>query len=147
MARYLVVAHQTAGSPELRERMLKLSREDPVAEFTVLVPATPPANLLVWEEGDAKEIARKRAEESQRSLEQSGVKVHAARIGDHDPLQAIGDELEAQRGYRAIVISTFPAGVARWLKMNLVSRVRRSFPELPIIHVVSEPSKQSETQG
>jgi len=143
MARYLVVAHQTAGSPELREQMLELSREDPAAEFTILVPATPPANLLVWEEGEAKEIARRRAEESQRSLEQTGLKVLAARVGDHERLQAIGDELGAYGGYRAIVISTFPAGASRWLKMDLVSRARRSFPRLRIIHVVSEAGKQA----
>jgi len=123
--------------------MLALSREDPVAEFTVLVPATPPSNLLVWEEGEAKEIARQRAEQSQRSLEQAGLKVDAARVGDHEPLQAIGDELEAHRGYQAMVISTFPAGVSRWLKMDLVSRARRSFPRLRIIHVVSEPRKET----
>ncbi len=137
MAHYLVVAHQTAGSAELRERMLELSQEDPAAEFTILVPATPPANLLVWEEGEAKEIARQRAEESQRSMEHAGLKVRAARVGDHEPLQAIGDELGAHSGYRAVVISTFPAGVSRWLKMDLVSRARRSFPQLRIIHVVS----------
>ena len=143
LARYLVVAHQTAGSPELREQVLALTREDPVAEFTVLVPATPPSNLLVWEEGDAKEIARQRAEESQKSVTQAGLKVDAARVGDHEPLQAIGDELEAHRGYQAIVISTFPAGVSRWLKMDLVSRARRSFAGHRIIHVVSEPKKTS----
>ena len=141
MARYLVVANQTAGSTELREQLLTLSREDPAADFTILVPATPPSSLLVWEEGEAKEIAYRRAEESQRSIEQAGLKVRAARVGDHEPLQAIGDELEAQRGYRALVISTLPPGVSRWLKMDLVSRARRSFPQLRIFHVVSEPEK------
>ena len=141
MARYLVVAHQTAGSPELREQLLTLSRDDPAAEFTMLVPATPPSNLLVWEEGEAKEIAHRRAEESQRLIEQAGLKVRAARVGDHEPLQAIGDELEAHSGYRALVISTLPPGVSRWLKMDLVSRARRSFPRLRIFHVVSEPGK------
>src|SRR5712692_10387823 len=98
MARYLVVAHQTAGSPELREQLLELSREDPAAEFTIMVPATPPANLLVWEEGEAKEIAARRAEESRRSLAQAGLNLRVALVGDHEPLQAIGDELEAHRG-------------------------------------------------
>jgi hypothetical protein len=143
VARYLVVAHQTVGSPELREQVLALGREDPAAQFTVLVPATPPSDLLVWEEGDAKEVARQRAEESQRSLKEAGLKVDAIRVGDHEPLQAIGDELEAHRGYEAVVISTFPAGVSRWLKMDLVSRARRSFTGLRIIHVVSQPKKES----
>ncbi len=142
MARYLVVAHQTVGSPELRDQVLELKREDPAAEFTILVPATPPANLLVWEEGEAMEIARRRAEESQGSLEQAGLRVAATRVGDHEPFQAIGDELAEHGGYRAIVISTFPPGVSRWLKMDVVSRARRSFPRLRIIHVVSEAGKR-----
>lgn len=142
MARYLVVAHQTASSAELREQLLALGLEDPTAEFTVLVPATPPSSLLVWEEGEAKEIARRRAEQSLSSLKAAGLRVDDARVGDYEPLQAIGDALEADRDYQAIVISTFPAGVSRWLRMDLVSRARRWFPQLRIIHVVSQPRKQ-----
>lgn len=74
-------------------------------------------------------------------MEQAGLKAHTALVGDHEPLQAIGDELGARSGYRAVVISTFPPGASRWLKMDVVSRARRSFPGLRIIHVVSEAEK------
>ena len=46
MARILIVAHQTAGSPELLERVKALAAADPEAEITLLVPATPTGHLL-----------------------------------------------------------------------------------------------------
>ena len=59
MARYLIVAHQTASSPELLERVKALHAGDPAAEFTLLVPATPTGHLLHnWEEGEARQLAR-----------------------------------------------------------------------------------------
>jgi hypothetical protein len=65
MARYLIVAHQTAGSPELLERVRALAAADPEAEFTLLVPATPTGHLLHnWEEGEARQLARRRATEA-----------------------------------------------------------------------------------
>jgi hypothetical protein len=38
--RYLVVAHRTADSAELMDRLLALAAADPAAEFVLLVPAT-----------------------------------------------------------------------------------------------------------
>lgn len=62
MTRYLVVAHQTATSPELLQRVTGLAANDPKATFTILVPGTPVDHLLVWEEGETRAIARKGAE-------------------------------------------------------------------------------------
>ena len=86
MARYLIVAHQTAGSPEPLERVKALAAADPAAEFTLLVPATPTGHLLHnWEEGEARQLARKRAAEAMQSLGAAGVPVAAARVGSHSP--------------------------------------------------------------
>jgi len=41
MGPHLLVAHQTASSPELHSRVLRLLGDDPAAEFVLLVPATP----------------------------------------------------------------------------------------------------------
>ena len=46
MARYLVLAHQTASSPELVERVTALAGTDPSSEFVLLVPATETQHLL-----------------------------------------------------------------------------------------------------
>jgi len=137
MARYLIVAHQTAGSPELLERVKELAAGDPAAEFTLLVPATPTDHLLHnWEEGEARQLARRRAEEATRRLTEAGVNVTAARIGSHSPLEAVGDELMARPGYDRIVLSTFPPGISRWLKGNLPAILERRF-RLPVDHVTS----------
>jgi hypothetical protein len=138
MARYLIVAHQTAGSPELLERVRALAAADPAAEFTLLVPATPTGHLLHnWEEGEARQLARRRAGEAMAALAEAGVPVAAARVGSHSPLEAVGDELQARPGYyQRIVLSTFPPGVSRWLKGNLPAILERRF-RLPVDHVTS----------
>jgi hypothetical protein len=138
MARYLIVAHQTAGSPELLERVKQLAAADPAAEFTLLVPATPTDHLLHnWEEGEARQLARRRAEEATRRLSEGGVNVVAARIGAHSPLEAVGDELLARPGYDRIVLSTFPPGISRWLRGNLPAVLQRR-TRLPVDHVVAQ---------
>ena len=137
MARYLIVAHQTACSPELLDRVTALAGADPGAEFTLLVPATPTGHLLHnWEEGEARQLARKRASEAMATLSAAGIPVAAARVGSHSPLEAVGDELRAHPGYDRIVLSTFPPGVSRWLKGNLPAILERRF-RLPVDHVVA----------
>ena len=138
MARYLIVAHQTAGSPELLERVRALAGADPGAEFPLLVPATPTGHLLHnWEEGEARQLARRRASEAMATLSAAGIPVAAARVGSHSPLEAVGDELQAHPGYDRIVLSTFPPGVSRWLKGNLPAILERRF-RLPVDHVVAQ---------
>ena len=59
MGSYLLVAHQTAESEELLSAARELHREDPTARFVILVPATPVAHMLAWEEGETREVARR----------------------------------------------------------------------------------------
>jgi hypothetical protein len=140
MARYLVVAHQTAASPELIGRALELAAKDPGAEFVLLVPATPTAHLLHnWEEGEVRDIALRRAQTACDALTAAGVNVVEARIGDGSPMQAVDDELTEHSGYGAILLSTFPPGVSRWLKGDLPGRLRRR-SGLPVEHVIAAPS-------
>jgi hypothetical protein len=142
MPRYLVVAHQTAESDELLARLIEIAGEDPTAEFVLLIPATPVGDLLVWEEGRSDEAAARRAEAARRFLAAAGLRVADARIGDADPSAAIADELRADPTYSAIVISTLPVGVSRWLRADLPARVRRTAPEKEVIHVVSSVRSQ-----
>ena len=139
MSRYLVVAHQTAGSPEMVECVHEIVASDPAAEFVLLVPATPVSHLLLWEEGETLEVAWRRAGIAMARLREAGVQVVAARVGDGSPLQAIADELTQYPGYDAIVISTLRPGVSRWLGMDLPGRVASEF-SIRVIHVVAEPS-------
>jgi LmbE family N-acetylglucosaminyl deacetylase len=142
MARHLIVAHQTAGSPELVGRVRQLVERDPEAEFVLLVPATPTSHLLTWEEGEARQLAALRAREASEALRAAGVEVVAARVGSHSPLEAVGDELRAEPGYAGIVLSTFPPGLSRWLKGDLPNQLRRRY-RLPVEHVVAAPAHAS----
>ncbi|HEY6378268.1 MAG TPA: hypothetical protein VI316_03710 [Candidatus Dormibacteraeota bacterium] len=136
MARYLVVAHQTAESDELRRRLIELAAEDSNAQFVLLVPATPVNDLLVWEEGRSDEAAYRRTQAARDHLEAAGVHVVEAKVGDADPQAAIADELRSDPAYATIVVSTLPPGVSRWLRLDLPARVRRMAPQSQVIHVV-----------
>jgi hypothetical protein len=137
MAKYLLVAHQTAKSPQLLAAAQELIREDSSALFVLLVPATPIGDLVVSQGGEMAEVASRQAESARTWLQEAGVRLIDAKIGDPDPLQAIGNE-QSGEGYEAIVLSTLPQGVSRWLRMDVVSRLRREFPSIRVEHVVSE---------
>lgn len=138
MARYLLVAHQTAERKELLDAARQLTNEDSHARFTLLVPATPVADLMTWEEGETADVARSRAKSAAAELQRNGINLVGVRVGDADPVLAVDDEFLAGRRYDAIVISTLPAGISRWIKMDVVSRLQRKRPRLRIIHVVAE---------
>jgi predicted RNase H-like HicB family nuclease len=137
MARYLVVTHQTALSPDLQRRVSALVAEDPAAEFAVLVPEAP-GLAFTWE-GETVDVARQRAEAAKTLLEETArARVVRTAVGASEPLQAITDELLARPGgYDTLVICTLPPGISRWLKLDLVHRAERKFG-LPVIHVVAD---------
>jgi len=141
MGKYLLVAHQTAEQQELLDAARKLSDQDSHAKFTLLVPATPVGALLSWEEGETKEVARRRAKSAVAALQRNGINVVGVRIGDSDPVLAVDDELLTGRRYDAVVISTLPAGLSRWVKMDVVSRLQRQRPRLRLIHVIAQKSE------
>ncbi len=141
MATYLLVAYQTAQSPQLLAATQALSRDDSSAEFVLLVPATPAGTLLIKEEGESAEVARRRAASARAWLQDAGVRMGDAKVGAADPVQAIRDELESRPHYAGIVISTLPQGISHWVRLDVVSNVRRTFPSIRVEHVMSEVSE------
>ncbi len=149
MTRYLVVAHQTAVSPELLDRVSQLARDDPEAMFTILVPATVVDHLLIWKEGESRDIAQRSGEKAAELFKTNGLNVPSVNVGDSSPLLAIEDHLRAHpENYDAIVLSTLPEGLSRWLRQDVHSRAERQFA-LPIIHVVArkESGVASSSEG
>ena len=123
MARYLIVAHQTAGSPELLERVR--------ARAALCSPCwsrPPPTGRLLhnWEEGEAGQLARRRAGEAMASLAEAGPGVRGP---GGQPLAPGGGRRQAQAhpGYDRIVLSTFPRGCRAGSKGNL-----RAMPRAPV---------------
>ena len=143
MARYLVVAHQTAGSPELRFHVKKLAAQDPAAEFTVLVPATPGAHLFTWTQEETTAVARRNMESSARLLQEAGANVSRRVIGARAPLDAIRDELREGPRYDELIVCTFPPGVSRWLRLDLINQARKA-SGLPVTHVTARPYSRRE---
>ncbi len=140
--RYLVVAHQTATSPELQRQVTRIVKEDASAEFAILVPAsTHTGSQFAIDESGAREAARERAHEAAAMLEQTGATVVRTAAGSRYPYDAIADELRDRPGYEALVICTLPAGISRWLHQDLQHKAEHF--GLPVIHVTAQSRVES----
>jgi nucleotide-binding universal stress UspA family protein len=151
MKRYLIVANQTLGGPELQAAIRERAASGP-AHFHVLVPNTPaedhaptwagglgtaaggqggavfiaPASAGAPETGEeVTRVAHHRLDEAFRLVTEAGADVDGE-IGEPDPFVAIRDVLQGQH-FDEILLSTLPAGLSRWLRMDLPSRVQRHF--------------------
>jgi bacterioferritin len=137
MPRYLILANQTAASPELTSAIRKIVENEGDTEFVLLVPATPVEELLDWQEGNDESVAKQTAQTAKEHLEGVGAKVVRTEVGDPSPVKAIEDELQRhETKYDGIVISTLPLQRSRWVALDQPRRIERRF-KLPVIHVVS----------
>lgn len=131
--RILVVANQTALDEDLMELLTARVAAGP-SRITMLVPATPPHEHATWTEGDAQALARRRLTEAVDRMRQLGVEVEGV-VGDANPVQAIDDLLRHQP-HDEIVLSTLPAGLSRWLKLDVQHRIEQRFG-LPLTTLTS----------
>jgi hypothetical protein len=129
--RYLVVANQTLGGGHLLSLLRELAASP--SSFHVLVPATPPRDHL-WTEGEARAIARRRLDDALERFRSAGIEA-TGEVGDERPLQAI-DEVVEREEFDEIVLSTFPPGMSRWLRLDLPHRLQASYG-LPVRHVIA----------
>lgn len=136
VSRYLIVAHQTATSPELQTAVRHIVEQDPPAEFTVLVPATPVQHRFTWNDQETLAAARERAADATNLLQRAGARVTRSTTGGRQPLFAIADELREHPGYTNLLIVTLPPGLSAWLNRDLVSQARKRFG-LPVTHVIA----------
>jgi len=133
--RVLIVANQTADSPELIAELRNRTNRGP-AHFHLVVPALN-SRLRHWlsDTDDAVLSARRRGEAALAALESHGLPI-SVEIGDSVPLLAIGDAL-SQFHADEIVISTLPPNESHWLEHNLVNLARLSF-DVPVRHVIAD---------
>jgi hypothetical protein len=136
MVRYLVVANQTIAEAPLAEAIAARLRAGN-CEFFIVVPATPPHELLTWTDGGARSIAKRRLAEAIAVLRACDASVDGE-AGDPSPVVAAADALRRGPAYDEIIVSTFPPGVSRWLKMDLPSRLAR-MSRLPVCHLIASP--------
>ena len=141
MSTFLVVAHQTAATAELRDALLARRQDDRRALFVLLAPATPVEKLLNAGEGTDISIAEKSLSAARQFLDDAGLDVLSTIVGDPDPMAAIENEYRrAGRTYDGIIVCTLPSGSSSWLDSNLLERARAVF-EVPVQHV--EASEQT----
>jgi hypothetical protein len=125
----LVLANQTAASPELLDRLKALAEEGP-HRFIVVVPQGSGR-------GDVTSEARARLRRLLDSLHEAGI-VAAGMIGDPDPYTAA---MNADQYFHLsqIVISTLPEGSSQWMADKLVDRVQAATNK-PVEHIESSPA-------
>lgn len=140
MSTYMIVAYQTVGGAPLRHAIDDVIERDPTAEFRLLIPATRTQHLFTWTEGEANAVAESKADAAAEHLTESGVPLTGVTVGDPDPLVAVDRELQTNSEIAAIIVSTFPPGISRWLRADLPRKLEKR-TGLPVTHVVVEPDR------
>jgi hypothetical protein len=121
-ARVLVVAHKTAATPGLIEAVRERAARGN-ATFTLLVPAAAHGlHKVVDPEDQETNEAEEVLELAIPLLEQAaGARVEGM-VGDPTPMHAIQDAINIH-GFDEVIISTLPARVSKWLRLDLPSKV------------------------
>jgi hypothetical protein len=91
---------------------------------------------------ESEVLAQEAVERARLRFHDEGIELAQVRVSDPNPIVAATQELADTPRYDGIVVSTFPPGVSRWLKMDIVSRLQR-MSSIPVTHVVadSEPDE------
>jgi hypothetical protein len=113
-ARVLIVANRTAATPGLLAEVRRRAAAGP-CRFTLLVPRS------FWD-ADTEESAITLELAIPLLEEAAGSRVEGL-IGAEDPYAAVSNAVEAAR-YDEVIVSTLPARVSHWLRVDLPTRVR-----------------------
>jgi hypothetical protein len=141
-ARVLVVAHKTAATPALIDAVRERAGRSP-AKFTLLVPNPAHGLHAVVDPEDVEDSEGKQVLELAIPLleEAAGSPVDGM-VGDPSPMNAIQDAINIH-GFDEVIISTLPARVSKWLKLDLPSKV--SGLGLPVTTVTARERASAET--
>ena len=156
--RYLLVANQTVGGRALN-RAIKARMDAGPSEFHVLVPATlskdyaaarrlatfsvdPTSGYTFGDLGtlplhdeEGQRRAQERLDEELLQLIQAGAHP-TGEVGLADPMAAIAAVL-GRADFDEVLLSTLPASVSRWVRMDLPTRVARRFG-VRVTHIQEE---------
>jgi hypothetical protein len=133
-ARVLIVANRTAATPGLLAEVRRRAAAGP-CRFTLLVPRS------FWD-ADTEESAITLELAIPLLEEAAGSRVDGL-IGSEDPYAAVSAALEAAR-YDEVIVSTLPARVSRWLRVDLPARVRHL--GLPVTVVTAKKADRTLTR-
>ena len=136
MRRYLVVANRTLGGDHLL-RAVRQRMHQEQCEFWVLVPAVAPAGS---DSGDydwvqsGQLFAQQRLDRELQRLHDAGAEADGE-VGDADPYKAISRTVTGRK-FDEIILSTLPRARSRWLRQDLLGRLRKL--GIPVTQVVSD---------
>jgi hypothetical protein len=120
--RVLVVAHRTAATPALLDAVRERAARGP-ATFTLLVPNVAHGlHRVVDAEDQGDDAAQAVLELALPLLEDAAGGPVEGMVGDPEPLSAVQDAVNL-RGFDEIILSTLPARVSKWLRLDLPSKV------------------------
>jgi hypothetical protein len=121
-ARVLIVAHKTAATPALLQTVRERAARGP-ARFTLLVPNSAHGlHRVVDPEDQESNEAEQVLELALPLLEEAAGAPIEGIIGDPTPMNAIQDAVNLH-GFDEVIISTLPARVSKWLRLDLPSKV------------------------
>jgi hypothetical protein len=129
-ANVLVVANETVLGVPLLERVRARAAEEP-ASFLIVCPQSDPS-------GAHHPEAERRLRQALAELRADGIEAHG-QIAHPDPYTAARQAVHDER-IDEIIVSTFPGERSRWLRRDLVGRLR-SDTKLPVEHVVVDPAQ------
>jgi hypothetical protein len=139
-AHVLVVAHHTAATPGLLEAVGQRAERGP-ATFHLVVPRLAHGiHRMMDPEDTSSEEAKRVLDTALPKLSEAAGSRVTGSVGDAEPLMAIQDAVNLG-SYDEIIISTLPLGVSRWLKLDLVSKVRGL--GLPVTHVAASSAAEA----
>ena len=140
--RVLIVAHQTADSPDLVEAVARRAA-DGACTFTLLVPARSPAlHSVTNSPGDGLGEAEERLEVALPLLSEAAGEPIIGVIGTPEPLGAVQDALNVL-GFDEVMISMLPVRESRWFRVELPRKVRAL--GVPVTEVITRMSEVDHT--
>lgn len=133
-ARVLIVARQTADSPELIEAVARRASQGP-CNFTLLVPSSPHVVVnSVFYRQHRDFDAERRIATAVPLLSRAARSEVVAVIGAPEPVAAVRDALKLM-GFDEVIVSTLPARLSRWRTLGLPGKIRAL--GVPVSEVVS----------
>jgi hypothetical protein len=144
---YLVVAHRTLVGEHLLDHVRGVASEasegdGDAVRFHLVVPARHP-NDHAWSDGELEAVARRRLDEGLAAFRAAGLEV-TGETGDPSPVYAVDTALRnLDFDCDGVIVSTLPRGVSRWLRFDVISRLRREL-DLPVTHIAAPRSAEAE---
>jgi hypothetical protein len=120
--RVLVVAHRTAATQPLLDAVRERARRGP-STFTLVVPnAAHGLHKVIDPEDQGAGEARAVIDQALPLLSEAAGAAVEGIVGDPDPGAAVQDAINLH-GFDEVIVSTLPARLSRWLKLDLPSKI------------------------